>query len=80
MKHIKTQKQLNEAQENLNISDVIKRLSNDKEIELKGLDRFGFVPDEVPNYKEWMSNDDAAKVKGYMEGYKQALQDILNVL
>jgi rRNA processing protein Krr1/Pno1 len=26
MKHLKTQKQLNEAQENLNISDVMKRI------------------------------------------------------
>jgi hypothetical protein len=29
MKHLKTQKQLNEGQENLNISDVISRDSND---------------------------------------------------
>jgi len=28
MKHLKTQKQFNEGQENLNISDVINRLSN----------------------------------------------------
>ena len=28
MKHLKTQKQLNEASENLNISDVISRLSD----------------------------------------------------
>jgi uncharacterized membrane protein len=35
MKHLKTQKQLNESQENLNISDVISRLFTEVEHEFK---------------------------------------------
>lgn len=58
----------------------IKRLLNSKKLELKALDRYGFVPKEIPNYKELMINYDHSKVKGYIDGYRQAMEDILNAL
>ena len=64
----------------LRIGDVIKRLLNPEKLELKALDRYGFVPKEIPNYKQLMSNDDHSKVKGYTDGYRQAMEDILNAL
>jgi len=43
MKHLKTQQQINEAQENLNISDVISRLLSLQRVDIDTQDNGEFI-------------------------------------
>jgi hypothetical protein len=65
MKHIKTQQQLNETQENLNISDVMPSLPLDVVKLLKQV-KFTFSNYEDGTIGKNMSNDADALIKKYI--------------
>jgi hypothetical protein len=55
MKHIKAQQQLNEASENLNISDVIERLIQDKSKEYIGKYKWDNFKEEGIAYSAFLA-------------------------
>lgn len=51
---------------NLEISQVV------DVVEIFAEKRYGIERNEVPDWKEWISNDDFYKIKGFMEGYNKS--------
>jgi predicted transcriptional regulator len=78
MKHLKTQKQLNEGQENLNISDVISRFNFDADTESKII-RYLELRGYIKNSKSYnFTTEEWSELWGEMEELKDWLIKIGN--